>query len=119
MNRILTAAGALLIAAAASTVAFASPASDAWLAKARATLEAQMAEAGLSDDGKVVKIRVKLGSAGANGVQVAETSGSADFDNAAKAVAKKADLPRPSSDLVGRTVIFTLGQPAATATGAN
>jgi len=118
MNRILTAAGALLIAA-ASTAAFASPASDAWVAKARAALEAQVAEAGLTDDGKVVKIRVKLGSAGADAVLIAETSGSADFDTAVKAAAKKADLPRPSSDLVGRSVTFTLGQPGATVTGAN
>lgn len=119
MTRLLPLAGALFIAAAASTAAFASPASDAWVAKARAAIEAQVAEAGLADDGKVVKIRVKLGSGGADAVLIAETSGSADFDTAVKTAAKKADLPRPSSDLVGRSVTFTLGQPGATATGAN
>ncbi|HYE46418.1 MAG TPA: TonB C-terminal domain-containing protein [Caulobacter sp.] len=118
MTRLLPLAGALLLAAAA-TAAHASPASDAWIAKTRAALEAKIAEAGLADDGKSVKIRVKLGSAGADAVLIAETSGSADFDSAVKAAAKRTDVPRPPSDLVGRSVTFTLGQPGATATGAN
>ncbi len=111
MNRIIPLAGALLIAIAGASAANASPGSDAWVAKTRAALQAKVEAAGLADDGKTVKIRLRLNSAGADSVQVAQTSGSADFDNAVKGAAKDTDLTRPPSDLVGRTVIFTLGQP--------
>lgn len=120
MNRLVSLTGALLIAIAGVTAAQASPASDAWVAKTTASLQSSVEQAGLAGDGKVVKIRLKLGSAGASAVLIAETSGSADFDSAVKAAARKADLARPPSDLVGRTVTFTLGDPAAnpSATGA-
>ena len=111
MNRIISLAGALLLAVAGASAANASPASDAWVAKTKAALQAKVAEAGLADDGKSVKIKLRLGSAGADSVQIAETSGSSDFDTAVKGVAKDTDVPRPPSDLVGRVVTFTLGQP--------
>lgn len=111
MTRILPLAGALLLAIAAASAANASPASDAWVAKTKAALQAKVAEAGLADDGKSVKIKLRLGSAGPSSVVIAETSGSADFDSAVKGAAKDTDVPRPPSDLVGREVTFTLGQP--------
>jgi TonB family protein len=119
MNRIASFTGAVLIAAAAFTAANASPGSDAWVAKTKAALDSQVAAAGLADDGKAVEIRIKLGSAGADGVIIAKTSGSRDFDDAIKAVARKANVSRPPSDLVGRTVTFTLGEGSATTAGAN
>ncbi|MDO9336133.1 MAG: TonB C-terminal domain-containing protein [Caulobacter sp.] len=111
MNRILPIAGALLLATLGATAANASAATDAWVAKTKAALQAKVEAAGLADDGKVVKIKVRLDYAGAEAVQVAQTSGSADFDNAVKSAAKEADVPRPPSELVGRSVTFTLGQP--------
>ncbi len=111
MNRILPLAGALLIATLGVSSANASPASDAWVAKTKAALQARVEAAGLADDGKTVKIKLRLGSSGADSVQIAETSGSSDFDTAVKGAAKAADLARTPSDLVGRTVTFTLGQP--------
>jgi TonB family protein len=119
MNRITSLSIALLISAGAASAALASPGSDAWVAKTKTTLEAEVAQAGLADDGKSVKIRVKLASDGADGVTVVSTSGSRDFDDAVKAAARKAAISRPPSDLVGRTVTFTLGQPGATAQGSN
>lgn len=111
MNRIIPLAGALLIAIAGASAANASAGSDAWVAKTKAALQAKVEAAGLADDGKTVKIRLRLGSSGADSVTIAETSGSTDFDTAVKGAAKDADLSRPPSDLVGRTVTFTLGQP--------
>jgi outer membrane biosynthesis protein TonB len=111
MNRILPLAGALLLAGLGASAANASPASDAWVAKTKAALQAKVAAAGLADDGKSVKIKLRLGSAGPSSVVIAETSGSADFDTAVKGAAKDTDVPRPPSDLVGREVTFTLGQP--------
>lgn len=111
MNRIIPLAGALLIAIGGASAANASPASDAWLAKTRAALQAKVEAAGLADDGKTVKIKLRLGSAGPDSITVARSSGSADFDNAVKAAAKATDVSRPPSDLVGRAVNFTLGQP--------
>lgn len=111
MNRILPLAGALLVAIAGASVANASPASDAWVAKTKAALQAKVEQAGLADDGKSVKIKLRLGGAGPTSVVIAETSGSADFDTAVKGAAKSADVSRPPADLVGREVTFTLGQP--------
>lgn len=111
MNRIIPLAGALLLAALSASAANASPASDAWVAKTKAALQAKVEAAGLADDGKSVKIKLRLGSSGPSSVVIAETSGSADFDSAVKGAAKNTDVPRPPSDLVGREVTFTLGQP--------
>lgn len=111
MNRIIPLAGALLIAIAGTSAANASTGSDAWVAKTKAALQAKVEAAGLADDGKTVKIRLRLGSGGAESVSIAESSGSADFDTAVKGAAKDTDVARPPSDLVGRTVTFTLGQP--------
>ncbi|MBX3479787.1 MAG: TonB family protein [Caulobacter sp.] len=113
MNRLLSLAGALLIATAGVTVAQASPGSDAWVANSGAALQATVAEAGLAHEGKTVKIRVKLGASGPSAVRIVESSGSTDFDSAVKDAARKADLARPPSDLVGRTVTFTLGDQAS------
>lgn len=111
MNRIIPLTSALLIAAFGATSAFAGPASDAWVAQTKAALQAKVEAAGLADDGKTVKLRVRLGAAGPNSVQVGQSSGSVDFDNAVKSAAKDTDVSRPPSELVGRTVVFTLGQP--------
>lgn len=111
MNRIIPLAGALFIAVAGASAANASAGSDAWVAKTKAALQAKVEAAGLADDGKTVKIRLRLGSSGADSVTIAETSGSTDFDTAVKSAAKDTDVARPPSDLVGRTVTFTLGQP--------
>ena len=119
MNRILPLAGALVLAAATVSVAEASPASDAWVSRTGAALQSQVGAAGLSDDGKVVQIRVKVAPDGAGAVIVAGTSGSRDFDDAVKAAARKADIARPPAELVGRTVTFRLGDSSAVATGAN
>ena len=104
-------AGALLITAFGASAAFAGPASDSWMAQTKAALQAKVEAAGLADDGRKVKLRLRLGAAGPNSVKVAQTSGSLDFDSAVKAAAKDTDLSRPPSELVGRTVTFTLGQP--------
>ena len=90
MNRILPLAGALVLAAATVSVAEASPASDAWVSRTGAALQSQVGAAGLSDDGKVVQIRVKVAPDGAGAVIVAGTSGSRDFDDAVKAAARRA-----------------------------
>ncbi len=111
MNRIIPLAGALFIAVAGVSAASASPASDAWVARTKAALQAKVEAAGLADDGKSVKIRLRLGSAGPSSVTIAQTSGSADFDTAVKGAAKDTDVARPPADLVGREVTFTLGQP--------
>lgn len=118
MTRILSLAGALLIATAAVSAAHAGPASDAWLSKSRADLEAKVSQAGLADNGKVVKIRVRLNARGVDQVLIAQSSGSTDFDNAVKAQAAKG-LTAPPSELAGRSVVFTIGGAAGTATGAN
>lgn len=107
MKRIAIIAATAALAFASS--AFASPASDAWVAKTRAALQAKIAEAGLADDGKTVQLRVRVDSQGAGSVTIAGTSGSSDFDTAAKAAAKSADVSRPPAELVGRTVVFTVG----------
>lgn len=117
MNRFISLAGGLLIAASTATLALASPAADAWVAKTKASLDAQVASQGLADDGRSVRIRVKVAPDGAGGLTIVESSGSADYDAAVKAAARKADVSRPPAELVGRTVTFTLGQPT-TASGA-
>jgi len=113
MNRFISLAGGLLIAASTATLALASPASDAWVAKTKATLDQQVAAKGLNDDGRSVRIRVKVAPDGAGAVTIVESSGSSDFDTAVKSAAKSADFARPPAELVGRTVTFTLGDDAA------
>lgn len=119
---LLAFAGAAFLSLAANTLAFASPAADAWVAETRAAFEASLAEAGLADDGRAVALRVTV-SAKPDGatLRIVRSSGSQDFDSAAKAAAAKADLKRAPAELVGRTVTFTLGDPAAgpSAAGAN
>ena len=106
--------GATLLSAASMTLAHAASASDAWIAQTRAALAEKIAAAGLDDDGKAVAIRLSIsGSPGGDSLRIVRSSGSGDFDAAAKAAAKKADLKRPPRELIGRTVIFTLGDPAA------
>lgn len=107
------AAGALLSAVALSA-ALAGSTGDAWLAEARATLQARVAEAGLDDDGKVVAIRIKA----SDNVRdyrpvVARSSGSLDYDAAVTASLKGVKLPAPPIEISGRGVTFTLGTPAA------
>ena len=119
MNRILPFVGALLVAAASVSVVQASPASDAWVSRTSANLQSQVGAAGLSDDGKVVQLRVKVAPDGAGALIIAQTSGSRDFDDAVKAAARKASIARPPAELVGRTVTFRLGDSSAVAAGAN
>lgn len=107
------AAGALL-SAISLTAALAGPAGDAWLADARATLQARVAEAGLADDGKVVAIRIKASESFHDyRPAVARSSGSLDYDAAVTASLRGVRLPAPPIEISGRGVTFTLGAPAA------
>ena len=112
--QILAFTGAVVLSAAAQTLAFAGSASDAWIAQTRAAFAEKIAAAGLDDDGKAVGIRLSIsGSPGGDSLRIVRSSGSGDFDTAAKAAVKDADLKRPPRELIGRTVTFTLGDPAA------
>jgi TonB family protein len=111
---LLAFAGAAVLSAASLTLAHASAASDAWIAQTKAAFAEKIAAAGLADDGKAVALKVTISAnPDGNSLRVVRTSGSGDFDAAAKAAVKDADLKRPPSELVGRTVTFTLGDPAA------
>jgi len=115
-------AGAATLSLAAHSLALASPAADTWIAQAHAAFEASLADAGLADDGKAVALRVTISADPDDAtLRIVRTSGSQDFDSAAKAAAGKAKLKRPPAELVGRTVTFTLGDPASSpsATGAD
>jgi TonB family protein len=117
MKRLVAFAAIALFSGA--TAAHAGPAADAWIAETGATLQTAVDGAGLSDEGKVVKLRFKLGAGGPNAVQIAESSGSADFDAAAKTAARKARLSRPPAELAGRSVVFTLGDPSSGSSAAD
>ncbi|MES2033219.1 MAG: TonB C-terminal domain-containing protein [Pseudomonadota bacterium] len=104
------AAGALL-AVVPLAAAQASADADRWLAESQAALQARITQAGLNDDGRVVVIRIKASESFRDyGAQVAESSGSADFDNAVKTALKGVRLSTPPIDLSGRRVSFTLGE---------
>lgn len=106
--------GATVLSAATMTLAHAGSASDAWIAQTRAALTDRIAAAGLNDDGKAVSVRLSIsGSPGGDSLRIVRSSGSGDFDAAAKAAAQEVDLKRPPRELIGRTVTFTLGDPAA------
>lgn len=106
-------AGALLSVAAATSV-HATPAADQWVAESRATLQARVAEAGLADDGKAVTIRVKAVRDHKDyAPSVKQSSGSTDYDAAVRAALKGVRLPAPPAELNGRSVAFTLGEPAS------
>lgn len=123
MNKsFLAFAGAASLSLAAHSLAFASPAADAWIAQARTAFDTRITEAGLADDGRAVALRLTVSAdPDAATLRIVRTSGSQDFDSAAKAAAAKARLKRPPAELVGRTVTFTLGDPASgpSAAGAN
>ncbi|MDB5471452.1 MAG: hypothetical protein JWR84_3012 [Caulobacter sp.] len=112
--QLLAFVGATALSAASMTLAHAGSASDAWIAQTRAAFADRIAAAGLADDGKTVGIRLNIsGSPGGDSLRVVRSSGSGDFDVAAKAAVKDTDLKRPPRELIGRTVTFTLGDPAA------
>lgn len=112
--QLLAFVGATVLSAASMTLAHAGTTSDAWIAQTKAAFADKIAAAGLNDDGKAVAIRLSIsGSPGADTLRVVRSSGSGDFDAAAKAAVKDADLKRPPRELIGRTVTFTLGDPAA------
>eukprot|EP01030_Chromulinospumella_sphaerica_P024964 gene24964-25077_t len=96
------------------TLAHAGSASDAWIAQTKAAFAEKIAAAGLNDDGKAVALKVTISARPeGNTLRVVRSSGSGDFDSAAKAAVRDADLKRPPAELIGRTVTFTLGDPAA------
>lgn len=112
-------AAGLLLSAALGAAAHASPASDQWVADARTALQSRVADAGLADDGKAVVIRIKaVRDYKDYAPAVKETSGSSDYDKAVRDALKGVRLPAPPSELSGRTVAFTLGQPATGASAA-
>lgn len=111
---LLAFAGAAVLSAASLTLAHATPASDAWIARTKAAFAERIATAGLNDDGKAVALKVTIAANPRDSrLRVARTSGSRDFDDAARAAARAADLDRPPPELVGSAVTFTLGDPAA------
>lgn len=113
-TQILAFAAGALLAVAPFAAAQASPDADRWLADSQAALQARVAQAGLDNDGRVVVIRIKASDSFRDyGAQVAETSGSADFDNAVKTALKGVRLTTPPVDLSGRRVSFALGEAPA------
>lgn len=118
-TQLTTLAAGLLLSAALGAAAHASPASDRWVADASAALQARVAQAGLADDGKAVTIRIKaVRDYREYSPRVKESSGSTDYDNAVRDALKGVRLPVPPTELTGRAVAFTLGQPATGASAA-
>lgn len=107
---IALAAGALL-SATTLTVAQASPAGDQWLANARATLEARLAADAVPDAGRrlVIKLNATTEPRAYN-LRILHTSGSAEYDDAARRAFSGIRLGRPPEELRGRSVTFTLGE---------
>lgn len=112
-SQLIAFAGAAVLSLAGASLAHAGQSADAWIAQAKAALDAKVADAGLADDGKTVAVRVTV-TADPDDVtlRIVRSSGSQDFDSAAKAAAKSADLKRPPAELIGRTIVFTLGDAA-------
>lgn len=110
---IALAAGALL-SVATLTIAHASPAGDQWLADARATLEGRLAGDAVPDAGRrvVVKLNATTEPRTYN-LRIVGTSGSPEYDDAARRAFAGVKLARPPEDLRGRGVTFTLGDPSA------
>lgn len=110
---IALAAGALL-SAATLTLAHASPAGDQWLADARATLETRLAADAVPDAGRGIVVRLNATTEPrAYNLRVVRTSGSPEYDDAARRALSGVRLKAPPEELRGRSVTFTLGDATA------
>lgn len=106
---IALAAGALL-SATTLTTAYATPAGDLWLADARTAIEARLAGDGVPDAGRTVIVRLNVtGEPKTYNPQIVRSSGSLDYDAAARKALDGLKLKTPPAELRGRKVTFTLG----------
>lgn len=106
---IALAAGALL-SATTLTTARATPAGDLWLADARTAIEARLAGDGVSDAGRTVTVRLNVtGEPKTYNPQIVRSSGSLDYDAAARKALDGLKLKTPPAELRGRKVTFTVG----------
>jgi len=115
---IALAAGALL-SVATLTIAHASPAGDQWLTDARASLEARLAADDAPDAGRsiVVKLNATTEPRTYN-LRIVHSSGSPEYDDAARRALRGLKLTAPPEELRGRSVTFALGGTTAGASAA-
>jgi len=104
------AAGALL-SAVTLTLAHATPAGDQWLAETRVALEARLTGDAVPDAGRVVTVRLTAtDEPRASDPQIVGSSGSLDYDAAARKALAGLKLTPPPIELRSRQVTFTLGR---------
>lgn len=104
----LSAAGLLLASAAQ-----AAPAQDRFVDQAKAQAHARLADRGVDLGGRTVAIRMAFGAERLASVGLARSSGSPELDSQAVAALRNLKTERPPTELVGRTLVVTLGEPAA------
>ena len=108
---VLSAAGLLLAAN-----AHASPAhQQRFVDDTRAQAYARLADRGVDLAGKTLSVRLAFGGERVASVGVAKSSGSSELDAKAVAALRNLKTGRPPTELVGRVVVLTLGEPAAAA----
>lgn len=109
-TELLSLAAGALLSAATLTIALASPAGDQWLADARGVLEARLTGDAVPDVGRKVVVRLTATSEPRTyNLRIVGTSGSPEYDDAARRAFAGVRLQSPPEDLRGRGVTFTLG----------
>lgn len=107
----LSAAGLLLASAAQ-----AAPLQQRFVDDTRTQAHARLAERGVDLGGRSIGLRLAFGAERLASVGLARSSGSPDLDTQAVAALRNLKTGRPPTELVGRTMVLTLGEPAAQAT---
>jgi TonB family protein len=109
---VLSAAALLL----ATAVQAAPSASERYIESTRLEAQARLTERGVDVSGKPLALRIGVGADRLSAVSVAKSSGSPELDAQAVSALRRLKTGPAPSELIGRAVVLSLGEPGSAVT---